>query len=1128
MSTLESEIELQQELRQLFDLDTQKYIQVYLTTVQQIQPSTWQQDIQQLYRAIHTIKGGAATVGNGSILAIAKVLEDLLSDLRYLEQAPPLEDGKLQQSLLEAGELLSGSLELTDVDQAIPIANYIQALHQTIKQDYMGEMDEQAMLWQEFAEQGFDLVVLDLDMAVEALAAAPDALPENALDSLVSTVESLSQIGADLSLGQAWQELLAQAQEFHQNLQPDYWQQQVPQWLQALKASAKQGGKPIGALPAPPQSLPELNNSTFTNLDLDPELAQLFAIDTQKDLQTYLSLVPQLADLNWKDAIQQLYRSIHTIKGGAATIGADPILQVAGALEDILSDLRNQELPPALNDGNIVKILLEAGELLLGALPLDTVPQASVEQIRSWRLTIQADYLAEMDDKKLLFKEFAEQGFDLVVLELEIALEQLTADQPVPESSQAIAQQTIAQLQEIGAELEMGSDWQKLLDQGQQILAQSQSNIWLQQFPTYLTHLKQCAKLGGILPVSPRVTTQPESRKRRTAAAKTIESQADVQIAVPLERLDRTSQFLVQTLMSTRATQGFYQAMHDNLIPLIALAKNSVQYINQLREMQDDFATLDVAKSQEQNGVQVEGYRQGYLAINRLLEINLRLIELGAEINESSRQTDESLKKLDLGLRGLQQTIEESRLVPFETLALRARGILRDLTVRVGKPASLNVIGEKTELDAGTLRNLEPVMLHLIRNSYDHGIEPAELRRQRQKPEKGQIEIAIARRGSVFVLEIKDDGGGIDPHKISQIAINKGLPLTDTSNSDKLLTVLCQSGFTSATNVSDISGRGVGMDVVANQVAAMGGQLSLETRVGVGTKFRIQLPVPHLFVRCMLVQAGDRIFAIPAAEIFTTMVIDDLLYQTVDRPSHNLEIEEETGMVPALKLIEYWKGDGRIAPLISNSVAVRTKLADSNDGIWLIADFLYGQNDLLVNPMPAPLESPLGIFGVSLLADGTLVPVIDGKTMIEAILGKTALNLGIPATSTSQQTHSRDILIVDDAALMRRRIEAALTAKGYVVHTCSDGLEAWEWLQNNPQPALLLTDIEMPRMDGFTLIDRCRHSAKDMPIVVISSRLAEEWAKETRRIGANDYLTKGFSTADLLEKVAMYMEQAHA
>jgi len=1141
MATLESEIELQRELRQLFDLDTQKYLQIYLETVQQLHPSSWKADIQQLYRAIHTIKGGAATVGNVPVLKITTVLEDLLSDLRYLEQAPPLVDGKLQESLLEAGELLSGSLSLESEADAEPIAIHIVKMHDSLKVAYLGDMDEQAMLWQEFAEQGFDLVVLDLDIAVENLEAAPGDptrnVPEEAIAALAQTLDQLEQIGKDLDLGTGWDQLLAKSEDFLAHPETEYWTKEVPDWLRSLKASAKKGGKlslePIQTQQSQAQQVQHSNQDQA----LDQELAQLFAIDTQRDLQTYLNLIPQLAELPWKDTIQQLYRSIHTIKGGAATVGSEPILQVSAALEDILSDLRQLDDAPPLTDGNLIKILSESGELLLGTLPLNQVPQSSVAQIYQWRTIIQAEYLTEIDEKTQLFKEFAEQGFDLVVLELEIAAEQLPPQQTVPEQVKEIAQMTIAQLQEIGAEIEMGAGWQKMLDQGLEIFNQPETDIWLAKIPEYLKHLKQCAKLGGRLAAAPKPQVAPASvirtsaTKTRAKTAKLIESQADLQIAVPLERLDRSSQLLVQTMMSTRATQGFYQAVHANLLPLVALAKSSVQYINQLREMQDDFATLDglqnSAKNTDPNGIQVEGYRQGYMAINRLLEINLRLIELGAEVNESSRQTNESLQKLDQNLRGLQQTIEESRLVPFESLALRARGILRDLTVRVGKPAQLKVVGEKTELDAGTLRNLEPVMLHLIRNSYDHGIEPVSDRLQRGKTEAGKIEISIARRGSVFVLEIKDDGGGINAEKISQIAASKGLPLTETDSQDKLLAVLCQSGFTSAQAVSDISGRGVGMDVVASQVAAMDGQLSLQTQVGIGTKFRIQLPVPHLFVRCMLLQAGDRLFAIPASEVFTTMVLDDLLWQTVDNPAYSLEIEEETGMVPGLKLIEYWRGDSNVS-LTPNSVAVRTKLQENNDGVWLIADSLYGQSDLLVNPMPAPLDAPLGMFGVSLLADGTLVPVIDANALIEAILGRTAFNLGMQAIATVQQTSSRDILIADDAALMRRRIESVLTAKGYVVHTCNDGLDAWEWLQTHPQPALLLTDIEMPRMDGFTLIDRCRQVGKNMPIVVISSRLAEEWSRETRRIGADDYLTKGFSTAELLEKVAKYMEIPYA
>jgi chemosensory pili system protein ChpA (sensor histidine kinase/response regulator) len=207
---------------------------------------------------------------------------------------------------------------------------------------------------------------------------------------------------------------------------------------------------------------------------------------------------------------------------------------------------------------------------------------------------------------------------------------------------------------------------------------------------------------------------------------------------------------------------------------------------------------------------------------------------------------------------------------------------------------------------------------------------------------------------------------------------------------------------------------------------------------------------------------------------------------------------------------------------------VRTKQSDSDRGVWLIADTLAGQSDLLVNPIPAPLVAPIGLIGMSLMPDGKLIPVIDALSFVEAFFSLGTEHLTI---SSSQSTASfldlssdRQILVVDDAALMRRRIESSLSPQGYEITTCDDGMEAWQWLQRHSQPALLITDIEMPRMDGFTLIDRCRQAGLDMPILVISSRLAEEWSRETSRLGATDYLTKGFSTLELVTKVSALID----
>ena len=181
-----------------------------------------------------------------------------------------------------------------------------------------------------------------------------------------------------------------------------------------------------------------------------------------------------------------------------------------------------------------------------------------------------------------------------------------------------------------------------------------------------------------------------------------------------------------------------------------------------------------------------------------------------------------------------------------------------------------------------------------------------------------------------------------------------------------------------------------------------------------------------------------------------------------------------------------------------------------------------GQAELLINPLPSPLIAPAGLLGVSLQSDVRLISILDPIALTIKLSTNSNRDddynfttLAVEQTKPSAPT----ILIVDDAALMRRRFEASLTTSGFIIHTCNDGLEALNWLQSNPLPDLMITDVEMPNMDGFTLIDRARQSKIEIPILVVSSRLSEEWGKEARRLGATDYLNKGLSTPELLKKV---------
>jgi chemotaxis protein histidine kinase CheA/CheY-like chemotaxis protein len=1027
------ELELQQELRAMFEVDSQKYLQDYLNLIQRLQPQSWTRDIQELYRVIHTIKGSSVTVGADAILRVSTVLEDMLSDLRHLNPAPPLEDGRLEQMLLEAGELLAGSLHVQVAgEEALravqPTVQRIQTLREQVKQLYLPEWNEQHLLHQEFAEQGFDLVVLDLEMALERLP-QQGAIGSETVAVARQTLAQLAEIGKDLEFTGGWAELLDRCQALFSAPSVEVWLSQWRSYLNALKESARQGGKFVEpeeiALPEPVEpSSSEADEAAFSELAaMDISLLQPLEENFDSEL-----LEPRLAT-------------------------------------DELAEWDMGELSHAAD--------------ALAQLDLDEASEP----------TLAADELAEWDMGEL------SQAADALA---QLDLETLTEAEPTPASDLPLASP------------EASEDWLGLISP-----------------PSAPLDTPQPAAEISIEPQSTLPTSRGEDQTN------------DIQIPVPLSRLDRTSQSLVDTLLTARASQGFYQNLQAQLTQLFALARESAQYITRLRQLQDDYALLDSLKSSSNSaaGPTLERYRQGYTTINRLLETSLRLAELGAEAEKSALLTAGSLESLDRNILRLRQTVEQSRLVPFKNLAFRARAILRDLTVRFSKPARLVVEGEKVELDAGTSSKLEPVLLHLIRNAYDHGLESPQERSERGKPEQGTITLSLKRKGNAYQLDIGDDGRGIDAEAIRQSAQAKGLPLTSTQTPTELLAVICQPGFSSKTDVSEISGRGVGMDVVASQVASLGGRLSLMTQPGIGTIFEIQFPVPQLLVSCVLLEAGDRTFAIPSQDIIKTTILGNLqATRTSDLNAIcSWEIQHEDETLLGLDLLAYWQPQAAERSLPDTAVCLYAHPAQQYRGLWILADDLLGQTELLITPLPSPLVAPIGLLGASLQPDGSLIPVVDAATLAEVLLEapermaeplpERALAIettGAVPTQVDREAVARltrTILVVDDAALMRRRLEASLTAYGYAVNTCADGQEAWNWLQTHPAPAMVITDIEMPNMDGFTLIDRARQAGITVPILVVSSRLAEEWSKEAHRVGASNYLTKGFSTAELIDKV---------
>jgi chemotaxis protein histidine kinase CheA/ActR/RegA family two-component response regulator len=604
--------------------------------------------------------------------------------------------------------------------------------------------------------------------------------------------------------------------------------------------------------------------------------------------------------------------------------------------------------------------------------------------------------------------------------------------------------------------------------------------------------------------IHPEATTQSNTETRR-----------NIQIPVPLVRLDRSAQQVVDTLLTTRGINSQSQNLQTQLVQLTGLTAESAQFATKLRQLQDDYSLMrNISDEQDtSNNLTLERYRQGYTTIERLLENILRMSELGQELEISTRQTFDKLADLDRQILRLKDGIEVSRLVPFRNLTMRARAILRDLTNRYGKPVDLMVNNEQIELDAGVVQQLEPALLHLLRNAFDHGIEPTVDRLAIGKPATAKVTISLQRRGNVYRLTLEDDGRGIDRSKIADRSQAGGFAHTNTSTNADLLIVLCQPGFSSRDVVSEVSGRGVGMDVVAHQIAAIGGKLSLDTVMGKGSTFSIEVPAPQLLVSCVLLQVGDRTVALPTANILETVLLSTIDSQLAIDRSH-WQITTAAGVTPGFSLTSYWQHFSSSLP--EYAIGLRCRLED-NSAVWLIADDLLYQSDLSINPLPSPLMPPAGLLGVSLQPDGRLISVLDPIALTDVL--KSQSRIDTPTPKSAMVTTTTTILVVDDAALMRRRLSASLTTAGYVIHTCGDGLEALKWLEMNELPAMMITDVEMPNMDGLTLIDRCRQIGIEIPILVISSRLSEGWSNEAKRVGANNYLNKGFTTDMLLTTV---------
>ncbi|MGQ7959785.1 Hpt domain-containing protein [Pseudomonas sp. SP16.1] len=480
----------------------------------------------------------------------------------------------------------------------------------------------------------------------------------------------------------------------------------------------------------------------------------------------------------------------------------------------------------------------------------------------------------------------------------------------------------------------------------------------------------------------------------------------------------------------------------------------------------------------------------------------------------------------------LQEGLMRTRMVPFDRLVPRLRRIVRQVAGELGKQVEFVVGNAEGEMDRTVLERIVAPLEHMLRNAVDHGIEPGAVRRDAGKPETGTIRLNLGREGGDIVLTLDDDGGGIRLDAVRRKAIERGLMDADSDLSDhEILQFILEAGFSTAEQVTQISGRGVGMDVVHSEVKQLGGSMSIDSVLGQGTRFTIRLPFTVSVNRALMVLSGEDLYAIPLNTIEGIVRVSPYeleAYYAPDAPRF-----EYAGQAYELKYLGDLLSNGQQPKLVGQSLPLPVILVRSSEhAVAVQVDSLAGSREIVVKSLGPQFAGVHGISGATILGDGRVVVILDLLATIRVLHAHLQTQLA-PRLASRQVAISEEVeidrpplvMVVDDSVTVRKVTSRLLERNGMNVMTAKDGVDAIAQLQEH-KPDIMLLDIEMPRMDGFEVATLVRHDErlKDLPIIMITSRTGEKHRERAMAIGVNQYLGKPYQESLLLETIAQLVD----
>jgi two-component system, chemotaxis family, sensor histidine kinase and response regulator PixL len=539
--------------------------------------------------------------------------------------------------------------------------------------------------------------------------------------------------------------------------------------------------------------------------------------------------------------------------------------------------------------------------------------------------------------------------------------------------------------------------------------------------------------------------------------------------------------------------------------------------------------------------LEMDRYSELHSLSQELMETAVQIEEVTTDITTNLDDAELTTRSLTRTTKQLQVGMNQMRMRPISDIVGRFPRMIRDLSQQYGKEVELKLAGGSTLIDRLLLEPLNDALIHLLRNSFDHGIETPQVRLEQGKPVQGVIELSAAHRGSQTLITIRDDGAGINLEKIKAKALRMGLDSTtlEMASQSELLDLIFEPGFSTAENVTDLSGRGVGMDIVRTHLQKVRGSISVETNPGRGTTFTISVPFTLSVIRVLLVESANLLMAFPTSLVEEVLLLEP---QNIVSQDNQTFLDLDGSLIPFVQLQDWLtfprpvsQADIEAAPKIN---APTVLLVDNGDQIVAIrVERYWGEQEVTVRQVEGNIPLPAAFAGCTVLGDGRIAPLVDPLSLLQQIeiqSQESALTPSLPEPLTSvptapkaQEPAQSMVLVVDDSVNVRRFLALTLEKAGFRVEQAKDGQHALEKMQMGLPIQAVICDIEMPRMDGYGFLANVKAipHAQNVPVVMLTSRSGDKHRKLALSLGASNYFSKPFREKELLETLTQLIAQ---